>query len=143
MVAIGVTTTTDSFAKKAQTGTTVATGELTDDGDIVTYVGCETRTDFATYAGTTTVANGYISNIGDGSSITEAFEIEEVYGVITMDELNEVNVLQRENPGDTSSVRVLSGITSTAATKNVTLTKGADEIHSIDVAITVTPDKRS
>ena len=51
--------------------------------------------------------------------------------------------IEQCNQNDEGAIKVLTGITSTAATKNVTLTKGADEIHSIDVAITVTPDKRS
>ena len=155
IVSIGVTTTTDSFAKKSDTETTVATGELTDNGnDIVTYVSCDTRSDFATWEGKADVAIGRLSDTtGDagelfdtdtGDNIADAINIDnDVSVVVDSGYVSTIDALVPSTQDDGGAIKVLTGITSTAATKNVTLTKGADEIHSIDVAITVTPDKRS
>ena len=155
IVSIGVTTTTDSFAKKSDTETTVATGELTDNGnDIVTYVSCDTRSDFATWEGRANVAIGRLSDTeGDagelfttdtGDNIADAINIDnDVSVVVDSGYVNTIDALVPGTQDDEGAIKVLTGITSTAATKNVTLTKGADETHVVDVAITVTPDKRS
>ena len=187
VVSIGVTTTTDSFAKKSDKETTVATGSLIDktDGDvIITSVSSKSSQDFASINNVqyVQVATGKISDNGLGDSIvsdfncetmgsehieyangrlsdsdwnTETYEyngdniadaivVKDIDGVVVDDgEVSTIDALVPSTQDEFGAIKVLTGITSTAATKNVTLTKGADETHSIDVAITVTPDKRS
>ena len=147
VVAIGVTTTTDSFAKKSDTETTVATGALVDkaDGNIVSEVGVSNTV--TVYGGEDVkVATGYFRNTMDsesGANISSVIDVRDIENVLTANDLKQVNILEQCNQNDEGAIKVLTGITSTAATKDVTLTKGTDETHSIDVAITVNPDKRS
>ena len=143
-VAIGVITTTDSFAKKAQTGTTVATGTLDDNKTgIITEV-TSTMDSFAKKAtDDVVVATGALDANGTGANVISDITITAVTGLVTgITSTNNTGVLVEGTSGETGAIKVLTGITSTAATKNVTLTKGADETHSIDVAITVNPDPR-
>ena len=146
----GVTSTSVYGFGRNFSSFTVATGGISDGGlgdTILTDVetnGMESEhIDYATGRLSDTAASSY-DDFSTGDNIADAINAEPVYGVVVDDgDVTTIDALVPSTQDDGSAIKVLTGITSTAATKNVTLTKGADEIHSIDVAITVTPDKRS
>ena len=130
MVAIGVTTTTDSFAKKSDQETTVATGELTDGNDIVIGVDYEVNDNIAEFGGTTSVATGYLTDSyldNHGDNIADAIGVETVENLVIDDNYAEnIDIIIPSYEGDYRNIRVLSGITSTVSTKDVTLIPGTE-----------------
>ena len=85
---------------------------------------------------------GYMFTTDTGDNIADAIGVDEV-GVISSNSYEMVDFILPAEKDDNNAFKVLTGITSTASTKPVTLTKGTDETNVVDVAITVTPDKRS
>ena len=142
MVAISVTGTTDSFAKKGATGTIVATGQLSDNGsDIVTGIDYNSVRNFVRSDRYMVVATGDIADSDlFGDNIADAIEITQVNGLVTgLSVENKNNVLRESWSGETGSTGLLTGITSTKVTKDVTLTKDSNEKESVNVEITVGP----
>lgn len=134
------------IAKKAATGTTVATGGFVEGGSGIITAVTSTTEEFAKKAtNDVVVATGALDANGTGANVIADITISPVEGLVTGITYTENKGVLVEGTSGDGAIKVLTGITSTAATKNVTLTKGADETDSVKVTITVnpTPDKRS
>ena len=144
-VAIGVTTTTDSFAKKADKETTVATGALDANGSgIITGV-TSTTDSFAKKADkAVVVATGALDANGTGADVIADITITDVTGLVTgITSTKNDGVLVEGTSGETGAIKVLTGITSADAEKNVTLIQGTDATEDVIVTIQVEPDPRT
>lgn len=133
------------IAKKASTSTTVATGALIEGGTgdvIITSVTGATSV-FAKKADSdVVVATGALSATGDGDDVNGSITISAVNGLVTGLSVTNENVLKKGTSSDTDAIKVLTGITSKAETKNLNLTR-TDITDTVNVAITVNPDART
>lgn len=131
------------IAKVASNYVTVATGELTEGGSgIITNV-TSTNDSFAKKADNdVVVATGRLSENGGGDDVNELINISAVDGLVTGLTTTNKEVLIQVEEGD-GAIKVLSGITSAASTKDVTLTKGEDITDTVAVTIQVKPDART
>ena len=142
-----VTGTTDSFAKQGDI-ITVATGGLVEKDDegssVMVVVDVTGTTDsFAKKADNdVVVATGRLSENGGGDDVNGSINISVVEGLVTGLSVANEEVLIQGNSGDEDSIKVLSGITSTDATKDITLAKGEDITDIVNVTIQVKPDAR-
>ena len=140
-VAISVTGTTDSFAKKGD-NITVATGALVEGvtGDvIITSVTGDTEVFAKKAAEDVVVATGRISAGGSGDDVNTGISISSVTGLVTGLSVSNKEVLAQGTSGGTGAIKVLTGITSAAATKELNLTR-TDITDTVAVTITVKPD---
>ena len=146
----GVTSTSVYGFGRNFSSFTVATGGISDDGlgdtilnDFEIYEMGSNVIDYATGRLSDTEAS-YYDDFSTGDNIADAINAEPVYGVVVDNGyVSTIDVLVPGTQGEEGAIKVLTGITSTAAFKDVILTKGTDETHSIDVAITVHPDTGS
>ena len=128
------------LAKKAATGTTVATGALDDNKTgIITAVTGSTSV-FAKKADSdVVVATGEISAGGSGADVNEGISISDVTGLVTGLSVTNEDVLKQGTSSDTDAIKVLTGITSAAETKELNLIR-TDITDKVTVTITVEPD---
>ena len=132
------------LAKKAATGTTVATGVLDENKTGIITAVTGTTSVFAKKADAeTTVATGALDANGSGDDISDVISISDVTGLVTGITYTENDGVLVEGTSGAGAIKVLSGITSADAEKNVTLIQGTDESHDVTVTITVIPDART
>ena len=135
------------IAKKAGASTTVATGALvagvTGDDVIITSV-TSTTDSFAKKASSdVVVATGALDDNGSGAEVIAGITITEVKGLVTGITYTEnEGVLVEGTSGEIGAIKVLSGITSAASTKDLNLTR-TDITDNVTVTIQVTPDART
>lgn len=131
------------LAKKAATGTTVATGSLDDNKTGIITAVTSTTDSFAKKADKdVVVATGALDANGTGANVISDITISAVEGLVTGLTTTNKDVLAQGTSGETGAIKVLSGITSASATKDLNLTR-TDITDKVDVTITVSPDART
>lgn len=134
-------TNISGIAKKAATGTTVATGELSVGGSgIITDVTSTTEEFAKKAASDVVVATGAFGDTGPGADVISDITITEVKGLVTGITYTENDGVLVEGTSGADAIKVLTGITSADAEKKVTLIQGTDATEDVSVTITVNPD---